>query len=178
MAAARPSGAATSPAPSSTGKEPVLLDLTPEEGIDQALGLPGEPGDHADPQTLGEGQEGAIEAAAQEHLHSRRREELEAPRPCLVRDGDPADLANLVPIQLSDHELVRRAEPGGHIGFVKRYGQHRPGILLEEVFAGRVPDRKPVQIKWVGVSSRNREGFMRRGVSGVEQHDSVCFRMS
>jgi hypothetical protein len=84
-----------------------LLDLTPDEGIDQALGLPDEPGDHADPQAFGQGEEGAIEAAAQEHRHSRGRETLEAPRPCLVRDGDPADAADLAPIQLGDHELVR-----------------------------------------------------------------------
>jgi hypothetical protein len=68
----------TFPAPSPARKKPVLLDLVPEKGIDQLFRLTGESGDHSDPETLGEGQKAAVEAAAQQHADSGAREAFQA----------------------------------------------------------------------------------------------------
>jgi hypothetical protein len=115
------------------------LDFTPDEGIDQLLGFPGEPGDHPNSQILGEGSGAAVEAAAQHHADSGGRQALEALRPRDLGDAQPAHAAHFVSVQLGDHELVRRAEPWGHVLSVKRHTQHRSS-LLGEVFAGLVPD--------------------------------------
>jgi hypothetical protein len=78
-----PPGAAAPAASSSAGNKPVALELILNEGLDQALGFPGEPGDHPDPQTFGEGQEAAIEAAAQQYADSGGRKTFQALRPTL-----------------------------------------------------------------------------------------------
>ena len=87
-----------SPASSSTRKKLVSIELIPEEGIDQPLGFPGEPGDHPNPEGFGDGQEAAIEAAAQQYSHPSVGEELEAYRPLLFGEGQSANAANLVPV--------------------------------------------------------------------------------
>jgi hypothetical protein len=84
--------------PFSARKKLESLELIPEEGIDQPLGLAGEPGDHPNPEAFGNGQEAAIEAAAQQYSHSSGGEELEAYRPRLFGDGQSANVANLVPV--------------------------------------------------------------------------------
>jgi hypothetical protein len=86
-----------SPAPSSTGKKPISLELITEECIDQTLGFPSEPGDHTDPQAFGEGEKVAVEAAAQQHADSGCRKTFEARGPCLVGDGQSPDAAHLIP---------------------------------------------------------------------------------
>jgi hypothetical protein len=118
-----------SPVSSSARKKLVPIEIIPEEGIDQPLGLAGEPGDHPNPETFGNGQEAAIEAAAQQNSHSSGGEDLEAFRPLFFGDGQSADAANLVPIQVGDHELVCRAESGGHVSSVKGNAQHRSLLL-------------------------------------------------
>jgi hypothetical protein len=72
----------------STGKKPVSLELVMKEGLDQALGLPGEPCDHLNPQTFGQRQEAPVEAATEQHPHAGGSEMLEAPRPRLFGDGE------------------------------------------------------------------------------------------
>jgi hypothetical protein len=165
MVLARPPGAITFPAPSSARKKSVSLDLIAEEGIDQLLGLPGEPGDHPNPQALGKGQEAAIEAAAEQHLHPGSGEALEAPGPSLLWDAQLADAKNLAPVQLGDQELICRAEPGGHVIAMKRHGQHFP-VLPDGFFAESVPDRKSSRKQ--GLGEMSREGFWSGGTN--------CFR--
>ena len=87
MTLARPAGAMTSLALSSTGKKPVLFDLIPGEGIDQLLCFPGKPRDHPNAQSFRVGKEAAVEAAAQEHLDASGGETLKALGPRLVADG-------------------------------------------------------------------------------------------
>jgi hypothetical protein len=114
-----------------------------EEGLDQALGLSGEPRDHLDPQAFGQRQEAPVEAATQQHPHVGGSEALEAPRPRLFRDGQFSGAANLLPVRIGDQESIRRAESGGHILAVKGHGQHRP-VLPEGPLADPMPERKSI----------------------------------
>jgi hypothetical protein len=103
----------------------VSLDVVAEEGIDQLLGLAGEPRDHPDSEPLGEGQKPAVEATAQQHVHSGGREALETLQPVPFRDGDPADPTHSLPVDLGDQKPVRGAEPGGYVSAEKGNPQHR-----------------------------------------------------
>jgi hypothetical protein len=132
-APARPSPPEAFPASSPAWKKPISLDLVAEEGIDQFFRLPGEPEDHPDPQTLGEGQEAAVEAAAEQDADSGGREALQALCPGCFGDGQPADTASLGSVQFDDQESIRRAESRSHVIAVKRHGQHLQ-VLLARVY--------------------------------------------
>lgn len=120
-----------------------------EEGFDQALGLPGEARDYLNPQTFGQRQEAPVEAPAQQHPYIGGSEALEAPRPSIFEDGDFSDAANPVPVQIGDQEPIRRAESGGHILAVKRYGQHRPVLPEGDLVQTPCHSEKDVQIQIV-----------------------------
>ena len=97
----------------------VSLDVAPDEGIDQLHCFAGEPRDHPDSKSLGEGQEAAVEAAAQQHFHSGGGEALEALQPVPFRNRDPAHATDAPPVELGNQKPIRRAESGGHISAEK-----------------------------------------------------------
>jgi len=98
------------------------------------------PGDHLDPQALGQGIELPVETSAQEDLDALVLEFGQASMPVRGSERDDLDSGDLAGRDLSDEELLREPEPRRHDLPEERYGDfHRSSWIRHQQGECRIP---------------------------------------